>query len=67
MAPPGLDDAQTQAFVDAITEMHDSDAWQQVLEDQGWTDAFSTGDEFSSFLDTESKRVQDVLSGLGLA
>ena len=67
VAPPGLSDDQTQRFVDMITEMHDSDAWQQVLEDQGWTDAFSTGDEFSSFLDDESKRVQDVLSGLGLA
>jgi putative tricarboxylic transport membrane protein len=67
VAPPGLDADQTQAFVDAVTEMHDSDAWKQVLVDQGWTDAFSTGDEFSSFLDDESKRVQDVLSGLGLA
>src|SRR3954471_14608951 len=67
VAPPGLSDDQTQRFVDMITEMHDSDAWKQVLEDQGWTDAFSTGDEFSSFLDDESKRVQDVLSGLGLA
>jgi len=67
VAPPGLDDAQTQAFVDAITKMHDSDAWQQILKDQGWTDAFSTGDEFGSFLTDESKRVQGVLSGLGLA
>jgi putative tricarboxylic transport membrane protein len=38
-----------------------------VLADQGWTDAFQTGDEFGSFLDEESTRVQDVLSGLGLA
>src|SRR3954451_9637533 len=67
VAPPGLDDAQTRRFADAITEMHDSDAWQKVLADQGWTDAFQTGDEFSSFLTDESKRVQDVLSGLGLA
>jgi putative tricarboxylic transport membrane protein len=47
--------------------MHDSDAWQQVLEDQGWTDAFQTGDDFSSYLDEESKRVEGVLSELGLA
>ena len=60
VAPPGLSDDETQKWVDAITEMHDSDAWQQALEDQGWTDAFFTGDEFSSFLDDESKRVEDV-------
>jgi len=67
VAPPGLDDEQTQAYVDMITEMHDSDAWQQVLEDQGWTDAFLTGDEFASFLDEESSRVEGVLGQLGLA
>jgi putative tricarboxylic transport membrane protein len=67
VAPPGLDADQTQAFVDAITTMHDSDAWKQVLKDQGWTDAFSTGDEFSSFLDDESKRVEGVMTDLGLA
>jgi putative tricarboxylic transport membrane protein len=47
--------------------MHDSDAWKQVLEDQGWTDAFVTGDEFGSYLDEESQRVESVLSELGLA
>lgn len=67
VAPPGLSDDETQRLVDAVTEMHGSAAWKKVLEDQGWTDAFSAGDEFSSFLSDESKRVEDVLSGLGLA
>jgi putative tricarboxylic transport membrane protein len=67
VAAPDITEDETQRLVDAITEMHDSDAWQQVLEDQGWTDAFVTGDEYSGFIDEESKRVQDVLSGLGLA
>ena len=51
VAPPGLSDDETQKWVDAVTKMHDSDAWKKALEDQGWTDAFVTGDEFSSFLD----------------
>jgi putative tricarboxylic transport membrane protein len=67
VAAPGITDDETQRFVDMITEMHGSDAWQQVLEDQGWTDSFVTGDEFNSYLDDESKRVQGVLSELGLA
>jgi putative tricarboxylic transport membrane protein len=67
VAPPGLDEAQTQAFIDAITEMHDSDGWQQALEDNGWADAFMTGDDFGSFLTDESERVQAVLGELGLA
>src|SRR5919112_1259470 len=66
VAPPGISDDDTQKWVDAVTEMHDSDAWQKTLEDNGWTDAFLAGDEFGSFLDEESQRVQGVLSELGL-
>jgi putative tricarboxylic transport membrane protein len=47
--------------------MHDSDAWQAVLEEQGWTDAFVPGDEFGDFLADESERVEGVMSELGLA
>jgi putative tricarboxylic transport membrane protein len=67
VAAPEITEDETQRFVDMITEMHDSDAWQQVLEDQGWTDAFETGDDFSSYLTDESERVEGVLSELGLA
>jgi putative tricarboxylic transport membrane protein len=67
VAAPGISDGDKQKFIDALDEMHDSDAWQQVLEDQGWTDAYLSGDDFASFLTDESKRVEDVMSGLGLA
>jgi putative tricarboxylic transport membrane protein len=67
VAPPGISDDDTQKWIDAITEMHDSDAWTTTLEDQGWTDSFMTGDEFSSYLGDESERVEAVMSGLGLA
>jgi putative tricarboxylic transport membrane protein len=67
VAPPGISDDDTQKWIDAVTEMHDSDAWTTTLEDQGWTDAFMTGDDFSSFLGDESDRVESVMSELGLA
>jgi putative tricarboxylic transport membrane protein len=66
VAAPDISDEDRQRFVDAVTKMHDSDAWQQVLEDQGWTDSFVTGDEFTDFLGTESDRVESVLGELGL-
>ncbi len=67
VAAPGISEEDTQRLVDAIEEMHGSDAWQQVLEDQGWADAFLTGDEFADFLDAETERVQSVMAELGLA
>jgi putative tricarboxylic transport membrane protein len=66
VAAPGITDEERQRFVDAFTEMHDSEAWQQVLEDQGWADAFMTGDEFTEYLQSESERVEGVLGELGL-
>jgi putative tricarboxylic transport membrane protein len=67
VAPPGISDDDAQKWIDAVTEMHDSEAWTQTLEDQGWTDAFLTGDDFTSYLNEESERVESVLSELGLA
>jgi putative tricarboxylic transport membrane protein len=66
VAAPGITDDERQRFVDAFTEMHDSDAWQAVLEEQGWADAFVTGDDFTEYLQSESERVEAVLSELGL-
>ena len=66
VAPPGLKDADTKKWVNAITEMHDSDAWKKALADNGWTDSFITGDEFSKYLTEESDRVESVMSELGL-
>ena len=30
--------------------MHDSQQWKETLTENGWTDAFMTGDEFTAFL-----------------
>lgn len=66
LAAPDLTKAETARLVTAVTAMHDSDEWAQVLEDNGWTDAFITGDEFASFLTEQDERVATVLTDLGL-
>jgi putative tricarboxylic transport membrane protein len=67
VAPAGLSEEQTQRLVDVYTEMHGTDAWKQALADNGWTDAFMTGEEYTSFIASESERVAGVLGDLGLA
>src|SRR5829696_6106477 len=66
VAPPGISDDDTEKWVDAVSEMHDGDSWKQALVDNGWTDSFMTGDDFGSFLEDESSRVEDVMTQLGL-
>jgi putative tricarboxylic transport membrane protein len=66
VGPPGLSDADRDSVVGMVQEMHDSATWQGALSTNGWTDFFKTGDEYSSFIDSEQTRVQQVLSDIGL-
>lgn len=67
LAPPGVDDATVDAYIAAFEEMHDTQAWQDVLEENGWSDNFATGDEFDTFLTEQNDRVRTTLTDLGLA
>ena len=66
MGAPELSDADREAVVGLITEMHDSEAWQAALEENGWGDFFKPGDEFATFLGEENTRVEGVLAEIGL-
>lgn len=67
VAPPGISDADKKAWTDALTTMHDTQAWKDEEKKRGWTDAFQTGDEFTSFLKQQDQDVASILQQLGLA
>ena len=67
VAPPEISDADKAALVTAVTKMHESPEWKEVLTKNSWTDAFVTGEEYAKFMSDQSKRVEDVLTTLGLA
>lgn len=67
VAPPGIADADREAWIAALEAMHASPEWQQALETNSWTDAFMTGDDYAAFLAEQDQRVADVLTELGLA
>ena len=46
--------------------MHDTPEWQEVVEKNGWTDDFKTGDDFGDFIDEQDERVSSTLEELGL-
>ena len=67
VAPPGISDDAKARWIATLEKMHGSAQWKEALKDNGWTDAFMTGDEFATFLTEQDKRVADVLTALGLA
>lgn len=66
VAPGSIDDAKAEELTELVTEMHGTDDWAAVLEENAWVDAFVPGAEFDTFLDDEIARVQQVLRDIGL-
>lgn len=66
VAPPGISDERRAELIDYLTRMHDSPEWEQALADNGWTDAFVTGDDFETFLREQDERVSTTLKELNL-
>ena len=67
VAPPGLSAEDKQKLTDFVTGVHDSKEWKAALEKNGWTDFFQTGEEFQKYADSETKRVSELMTKLGLA
>ncbi|MEV5315311.1 tripartite tricarboxylate transporter substrate binding protein [Streptomyces sp. NPDC052610] len=66
VAPPGLTEAERDKLIRLIEALHDSPEWRRSLRENGWDDAFLTGDRFGAFLDAQDRRVVSVLKELGL-
>src|SRR4029453_15512333 len=66
VAAPGISAAEKKVLADAIDKMVKSPAWQEVLKQKGWDDAYLPGDAFADFLKKENVRVTDVLKSIGL-
>lgn len=66
VAPPGIGDADREKLTKFVTDVHGSPEWKAALKKNGWTDFFQTGDEFEAFAESETKRVSELMSELGL-
>jgi putative tricarboxylic transport membrane protein len=66
LAPPDIGDARTEELIAYFEDMHETEAWQTIVEDNGWTDDFKTGEEFGAFIEEQDERVSGTLEDLGL-
>ena len=65
-APPGLNPAQRQAYLDLTDKVVKSKTWKDILKTNGWNDEYLAGDDFKTYIETETKRVTEILTQLGL-
>lgn len=66
VAPPGIDDAERDRLVGMVEDLHDTQAWDDAMAENGWTDALLTGDEFGTYMTDQDEQVKGMLSELGL-
>jgi len=66
VAPPEISDDERDRLIGIVEDLHGTDAWKAALTDNGWTDAFITGDEFGTFVTEQNDVVGNLLSELGL-
>jgi putative tricarboxylic transport membrane protein len=63
---PGLSEAQTRELVKMVDQTVRSKTWQDLLEKNGWADAYLPGDAFKTYLESDISRTEKILTGLGL-
>jgi putative tricarboxylic transport membrane protein len=66
LAPPGTSEEEVEQIQDFLTEMHESQAWQDTLETNGWEDSFLVGDEVDPFFEDQTGQIQATLKKIGL-
>ncbi|WP_298720262.1 tripartite tricarboxylate transporter substrate-binding protein [uncultured Ferrovibrio sp.] len=66
-APPGVKPQDRDAMIDLMAKMNDSPAWKEQLKAKDWTPLFLAGDDYARYIEAENKRIEGILTELGLA
>ena len=66
VAPPNISEEAKTRLTTLVDQVHNSPAWKEQLQNNGWTDTYLSGPEFDAFLQEEQTRVRGVLTELGL-
>lgn len=66
-APPGVNDAQRKAMIALMEKMTATPQWAEACKMHDWTPITLLGDDYKSFLDVETARIEGILKELGLA
>ena len=62
-----MPEANYKEWVDRFSKLSESEAWQEVLNRQGWDGYFLPGEDFGAFIESESTRINQILKDAGLS
>jgi putative tricarboxylic transport membrane protein len=65
-AAPGISAEQFDQFVSLLAKMYETQEWQDIRENRGWTDFFVSGEDFVAFLGQQELEMAALLRELGL-
>jgi putative tricarboxylic transport membrane protein len=66
VAPPGVKEADLKGIETFVRKVRDSSPWKTQLKKYGWADFYKSGDEYTAFIDSETKRVKVIVDQLGV-
>lgn len=66
LAPPGIPVDAEEELLGIVDELHRSEAWQEAVHRNSWTDAYMTGEELDRYIDEETARTKELIEQLGL-
>jgi putative tricarboxylic transport membrane protein len=66
LAPPNTTAEQAQQVTAWLDKVHESQAWQDTVKKNGWTDAYLTGEAFTTFMAEQKTEIRETLVKLGL-
>jgi putative tricarboxylic transport membrane protein len=65
-APPGIRDADMEELSEAIAKMVVSPQWKETLANRGWLNMYMPAEEFASFIEEDTEKVEGTLKSIGL-
>jgi putative tricarboxylic transport membrane protein len=65
-APPGIRDADMEQLSEAIAKMVETPQWQETLANRGWLNMYMPAEEFASFIEEDTEKVEGTLKSIGL-
>lgn len=66
VAAPGITAEQRRVLADTVERMARSPAWQEILKEKNWTDAYLGGPAFAEFLKSEQARLERAFQAAGM-